>query len=358
MTAVPPTSIHRRDRVLLVVGAEPEALRIQALARGAALPPFEWSLAFSLASALERLKAGGVDVVLAELCLPDSAGLETFLSLYRQVQELPILVLTGAADETLGTQTVHHGAQENLIKEELDARTLARAIRYAIERKRAEAQIRHSLREKEVLLREVHHRVKNNLQVISSLLRLGAARVQDTVAREVFRDSQDRIRSMAMIHETLYRSSDMARIAVAAYLQGLVRELFTAHNAYARGIQPDLRVAELELTIDTAIPCGLIVNELVTNSLEHAFPEACKTTADGAPRRIGVLFRKEGAGLLWLRVEDNGVGLPPTGDRPGGKPSLGLELVATLASQLRGRMEHVGQPASVCTIVFPERRGR
>ncbi len=222
-------------------------------------------------------------------------------------------------------------------------------------RKRIEAHIKASLREKEVLLREIHHRVKNNLQVISSLLRLGEERLRDGKARRLFRDSRNRIRSMALIHERLYQSPDMSRIPFHDYVRSLIHELFSAHNALARRIELDLQMAEMDLTIETAIPCGLIINELVTNALEHAFPER---VADTSPCwKIQLIFRRLDAGRLLLQVGDNGIGIPEDRHQARRK-SLGLELVATLTEQLGGILEFTHGPGTCGTIVFPERRAR
>jgi two-component sensor histidine kinase/PAS domain-containing protein len=223
-------------------------------------------------------------------------------------------------------------------------------------RKRFEARIKASLREKEVLLREIHHRVKNNLQIISSLLRLGAEHIRDAKARSLFRDSHNRIRSMAMIHEKLYQSPDMSRIPFHDYVRSLTHELLSAHNALARRIEIELQVSEMEMTIETAIPCGLIVNELVTNALEHAFPE--NSEASPAPvRRIQLIFRRLDADRLLLQVGDNGIGIPADLNQAKRK-SLGLDLVATLTEQLGGLLEFTHAPGTCCTIVFPEKRTR
>lgn len=223
-------------------------------------------------------------------------------------------------------------------------------------RKRVEARILASLREKEVLLREIHHRVKNNLQIISSLLRLGVHGIRDPKARKLFHDSHNRIRSMTMIHEKLYQSRDMSHIPFHDYVRSLAHELFSAHNAFARQIELDLQMPEMDLTIDTAIPCGLIINELVTNALDHAFPES-DDVPPIANKRVQVHFRRLEGDRLLLQVADNGVGMSPR--RISGHPkSLGLDLVATLAAQLGGLMECTQTPGVSCVIVFPEKRTR
>jgi PAS domain S-box-containing protein len=195
------------------------------------------------------------------------------------------------------------------------------------ETKRAEDLVRESLREKELLLKEIHHRVKNNLQVTSSLLRLQAAKVGDEGARQTLRESQDRIRSIALVHEMLYRSHDLSRVGFAEYVKALLLQLFRSYNADSRGIRHVIDVGEVELGIDVAVPCGLILNELVANALKHAF-------SDGRAGKIEVLMKAEPSRYL-LTVRDDGVGLPPGLD-PRRTDTLGLQLVRTLADQLEG----------------------
>jgi PAS domain S-box-containing protein len=196
------------------------------------------------------------------------------------------------------------------------------------ERTRAQAALSASLREKEVLLKEIHHRVKNNLQIISSLLSLQTAN-HDIDQTAALRESQDRIRSMALIHEKLYRSVDMARVDFRDYVEGLMAGL---QRSYFPG--PGVRVfADVEgivLDIDLAIPCGLIVNELVSNSLKYAF-------RDGRAGEIRVGLARNGQNYI-LTVSDNGPGLPPGVDFRN-TPSLGLQLVNLLAGQLDGTVE-------------------
>ncbi|HUJ89006.1 MAG TPA: histidine kinase dimerization/phosphoacceptor domain -containing protein, partial [Syntrophorhabdales bacterium] len=195
------------------------------------------------------------------------------------------------------------------------------------ERRVAEERIRLSLKEKEVLLKEVHHRVKNNLQIISSLLNLQSKYIKDDQALEMFKESRNRIRSMTLIHEKLYRSKDLANIDVAEYIQNLSSNLFRSYSAGRVSLKT--QVDDNLLGIDTAIPCGLIINELVSNSLKHAFPE-----------KQGEIFvdLHRDDGRFTLIVRDNGVGLPESVDFRN-TDSLGLQLVCTLTDQLDGAIE-------------------
>lgn len=197
-------------------------------------------------------------------------------------------------------------------------------------RREADELIASSLHEKELLLKEVNHRVKNNMQVISSLLNLQASQVEDAAVREMFAEAQNRIASMALVHEKFYQSSDLGQIDFADYLRELTDHLQGLEVSRAHHIRLELATPPLLLGIDTAIPCGLIINELVTNAYKHAFPNR------GAGR-VAIALERVAGGRLRLEVSDDGCGLPAGFDlRQSG--SLGLKLVNTLVCQLRGTM--------------------
>jgi len=199
------------------------------------------------------------------------------------------------------------------------------------ERKHAEELVKASLAEKEVLLKEVHHRVKNNLQIISTLLDLQTESIHDDQALKSFRDSQDRIKAMALIHERLYRSRDLASIDFAEYVNNLAGFLFHSYVQDPEQISLRTDVGDVVLEIDEAIPCGLIINELITNCLKHGFPE-------GRKGEIAIICHVGSNGLVTLEVADTGIGLPAGFDlRTAG--SLGLQIVAMLVRQLRGSVE-------------------
>ncbi|MCL4833732.1 MAG: PAS domain S-box protein [Caldilineaceae bacterium] len=212
------------------------------------------------------------------------------------------------------------------------------------ERHEAEKYLQESLHEKEVMLREIHHRVKNNLQIVSSLLKLQAAHLSDEAAQAIFADSHSRINSMALIHERLYRSGDLARIDFAAYARELLTHLFRMHGAASRGIGYALEIPQTQMRVDQAIPCGLIVNELVTNSLKHAFP-------DSQVGQVTIILQVTDGGVYRLTVSDTGRGLP-AGLDIGRTESLGLQLVYTLTAQLEGRLELLPGPGANFCITF------
>ena len=200
--------------------------------------------------------------------------------------------------------------------------------------KAAERQIKSSLREKVVLLKEVHHRVKNNLQVISSLLNLQAAKIKDPVALEMFRDSQDRVRSIAFFHEHVYQSKDLSRVDLGSYLRTLADHLLKSYGGSRGRVKMSVLTDEhVGLGVDKAIPCGLIVNELVSNALKHGFRE-------GQAGTISVELRATSRSDLLLAVADDGVGLP-AGHSLGKAQTLGHQLVLTLIKQLGGHLEVV-----------------
>jgi PAS domain S-box-containing protein len=198
------------------------------------------------------------------------------------------------------------------------------------ERKKAEEQIKASLREKEVLLKEIHHRVKNNLQVISSLLYLQSKNIKDRQTFEMFQESQYRVRSMVLVHERLYQSPDLAKVDFAEYVRSLANYLFRSYGVNTNVIQLRTSVDDVLLGIDTAITCGLILNELISNSLKHAFP-------DGRPGEVRIELRADDDQLT-LMISDNGVGFPGDLDFRDTQ-SLGLQLVNTLVEQIEGTIE-------------------
>jgi len=223
---------------------------------------------------------------------------------------------------------------------------LQAVVRDITDRKRDEDQIKASLAEKEVLLQEIHHRVKNNLQVISSLLKLQSRYIQDNRVIEMLKESQNRVRSMALVHEQLYQSKDLSNIDFAEYIQNLAHNLFQAYEVNAAGIKLETNIARCELNVDTAVPCGLIINELVTNSLKYAF--LGKTEG-----KINIDFNLNNNGVWVLVVSDTGVGFPKDLDYRNAR-TLGLRLVGALVRQIRGNITLVEGVGTVFQIAFPQ----
>jgi two-component sensor histidine kinase/CheY-like chemotaxis protein len=236
-----------------------------------------------------------------------------------------------------------------------NARLYEQAQQELARREEAERRITRSLREKEVLLREIHHRVKNNLQVISSLLYLQSQNISDPEILEMFQDSQNRVRSMALVHEELYRTEDLAQIDFAEYIQELAGQLLRSYNLGSDAIALKVDADDTALGVDAAVPCGLILNELLSNSLKHAFPtllyagdghrqtgqaptDQRVAASNGEGNEICVKLHTDLEGMVQLSVADNGIGFPEGLDFRKTE-SLGLQLVNILVRQLRGTVE-------------------
>ena len=219
------------------------------------------------------------------------------------------------------------------------------------ERKQAEQALQASLREKEVLLKEIHHRVKNNMQVISSLVSLQADSLDNPALRPLFNDLRDRVRTMALVHEKLYQSDSLANVDFAEYTRSLLNYLWRAHGAGKTNVRLTLDVQPMTLTVETAVPCGLLLNELVTNALKHAFHDR----ADG---ELKVMLHAEADGRVCLCVSDNGAGLPAGWQQ---SSSLGLQLVQMLTSQVHGTLDARSDGGTAFTLTFalpsPPQRG-
>ena len=190
--------------------------------------------------------------------------------------------------------------------------------------------LQESIQEKEVLLKEIHHRVKNNLQVISSLLNLQSMYIKDKEAFDVFKESQDRVKSMAMIHEKLYQSGNFAEIDFSQYIKNLTSSIYSSYGMDTKLIKLKISAENIFLDINNAIPCGLIINELVTNAIKHAFPS-------GRSGEINIKFSRIDNKYI-LSVQDNGIGLPDSFIIEKTE-SLGMQLIYSLVSQLEGEFE-------------------
>ncbi|NET03835.1 MAG: PAS domain S-box protein [Symploca sp. SIO2B6] len=213
------------------------------------------------------------------------------------------------------------------------------------ERKQVEQQIKASLKEKEVLLKEIHHRVKNNLQVISSLLDLQACQSPDLVINRMFSESRNRVKAMALIHEKLYQSDDLSKVNIAEYIEALTVDLIYTYTTYQRHIDIQVQVDDIHLSIDTAIPVGLIVNELVSNALKHGFTQKKSGT-------IWIELTSEDSDFL-LVVKNDGVKLLDNLNVQTPK-SLGLQLVKALSNQLDGKMKMVAEPVTTFEVRFAQ----
>ena len=272
--------------------------------------------------------------LVAPICLHNRV-----LGLLRLDSEIPRRFSAEDAERLLPLTNVAAVALEN-------ARLYETTLHELGERQAAEEQIRASLREKEVMLKEIHHRVGNNLQIISSLLSMQSRVIEDETAVAAFQESQNRVRSMARIHERLYRSQDLAQIEMQRYLNQLVADLWMTYAP--QGITARVEAAGIALDIDKAIPCALLLNELVSNALKHAFP----APVSGQENEVRISMRREAKSIV-LTVSDNGVGLPADLDLEN-IDSLGLDLVRLLTRQIGGILEVDRSGRASFKITFPQ----
>jgi len=233
----------------------------------------------------------------------------------------------------------------SLVKERLgDPKYLIAVIEDITERQRAAAALSASLQEKEILLKEIHHRVKNSLQLVASMLNLQSDSVEDDSLKESLSDSQSRIKALALVHEKLYGAQDLAHVSFKAYSDDLLSFLFRSLQAGSDLVSLDLDVADVSLDIDSAIPVGLILSELVTNSLKHGFP-------DGRAGEITIGLHPRLPPGFALTVADNGIGFPADLDFRQ-TDTLGLQLVCVLTAQIGGSIELDRTNGSRFTIEF------
>ena len=230
--------------------------------------------------------------------------------------------------------------------DELELRVQERTV----ELSDANDQLHQSLQEKVVLLKEIHHRVKNNMQVVSSLISLQTRDISSPRELEMFVNSQNRIKTMALIHEKLYQSDDLARVDFSDYIPALVASLFETYKISPQDISLNVEVGDVLLDLDQAIPCGLMLNELISNSLKYAFP-------NGRKGEITVRLGPNKEGDTRLVVHDNGVGLPEGFDFRKSK-SLGLQLINILSRQIQGGIELRSEAGTEFAITFPARFGQ
>ena len=247
-------------------------------------------------------------------------------------------------DNTIGMLAVGNREGGYGPQEQQTLEILAQVIVETLARRRAESALKASLAEKEVLLKEIHHRVKNNMQVISSLVDLQANEVNDPAMRHIFQDIVYRVRSMAMVHEKLYQSTDLARVDFADYANTLLGYLWRAQGTALAGVELKLELASVWLPVNHAVPCGLILNELFTNALKHAFVNRDKG-------KVTVSLGSDAPDRISLSVGDDGIGLPPETDLKGAR-SLGLRLVQMLAGQLHAAVQLHQDHGTKFTIIF------
>jgi PAS domain S-box-containing protein len=288
--------------------------------------------------------SGDLGEVIARAIHPDDrAAVEASnLSVIRDKKPIPLEYRVVRADGTI--RTVWAEAGELILDEAGRPAVLTGVVQDISERKKAEERTRAALQEREVMLREIHHRVKNNIQIISSLLRLQSRTVKDEKTRGILNESQGRIRSMALIHEKLYQSQDFARVDFSDYIESLAGQLVSMYKGTAGRVDLRIEAAGVQLDVNRAIPCGLIINELVTNALKHAFP-------GGGRGEILVAIRQAEDDKFRLIVKDTGAGLAEGFDLEQSE-TLGFQIVKDLVLQLEGSIEIVRDEGTEIIIRF------
>lgn len=237
------------------------------------------------------------------------------------------------------------------VKPKIDEKTrrpymIVGAVKDITERKRAEEALKSSLNEKEILLKEIHHRVKNNLQIISSLLSLQIERINDEHLLQEFHDYRNRVNTMAMIHEKLYQSENYSNIDFSDYITTLADELISNFTVTGTPVSHDLHLEKVDLTINQAIPCGLIINEVITNSIKYAFPPTWKGSA-----KITILLHQDTDNTITLQISDNGIGFSNEHNFHNAK-TLGLSLIDLLTRQIDATLQYEGIKGASYTIKF------
>jgi two-component sensor histidine kinase len=322
--------------------------------------------------ALEAILAHDIAAVVLDVEMPEMSGLELarIVKGRKKTQHIPILFLTaqfredqdilegygaGAVDYLTKPVNAQILTSKVAIFADLFRKTQAlaaanRALEIEVtERKQAEERMAAALRDKETLLKEVHHRVKNNLQVISSLLDLQARQTQDAGVRGVLAESQGRVRVMALIHQLLYERRDFSRVDLGQYLERLTQIVRNAYPVDPQRIALKLEVAEVSLDLERAMPCALLVNELVTNAFKYAFPGDRKG-------EIGLCLKPRREGQAVLTIRDDGVGLPVGVDITEAS-SLGLQLVRLFVDQMHGSLRVGPGPGASFELRFPTNSG-
>lgn len=299
---------------------------------------------------LEAMDHGDWDMILSDYSLPSFDGISALKLAVEKRPQVPFIFVTGSLGEELAVETLKNGATDFILKDRLSRlpQAVLRARREsesAKAQKKGQQQLEDSLREKVLLLQEVHHRVNNNLQIICSLLSMQSGAVNDPILVSALGESQKRVQSMAMIHAMLYGSSSLKDIDFAEYARSLAAEVSSSYGPDPTRVGLVFELEPIRLEIDRAIPCGLILNELLSNAFKYAFPHN-----RSGEIRIS-LQRREGR--VRLAVEDTGVGLRD-GFALNETKSLGLRIVGILARQLGGNLEITSNQGAQFVLKFDE----
>jgi two-component sensor histidine kinase len=338
-------------KILLV---EDDDAHTELIARAFAAEPEAWNIkrVKSVSEARASLAQEDFGLILADYLLPDGKGLDLIDGDADSGPGNPVLILTSHGSEIVAAESIKRGALDYVVKSAESfasmpeqASRAQRAWELLIEKREAQKELKRSLAEKVVIIKEVHHRVKNNFQIVSSLLSLQAATISDETTKGALLESENRIRSMALIHEKLYESEDYSKIDFSDYLRSVTMRLDAAYRGSERGIRLRYNTEPVMMSIEAAIPLGLVLNELVTNAFIHAFP-------DGREGEIFLELKADGE-WVYFSVRDNGSGLPPDVDFETPK-TLGLELIRILTAQAGGKpVLQTGALGTMVSITIP-----
>ena len=298
------------------------------------------------------------DLVITDINMPVMDGLEMVREIKNKYPNAKIVVMSAYNVKENFIESINLGVDGYLMKpveakkllsliDEFAGITMMKWELESKERKRKEAEeyLKKSLAEKEVLLREVHHRVKNNMQIISSILRMQSRNIDDDKLKEVLQESQNRIHSMALIHENLYSNEGLADIKFANYVQSLTGNIARSYASQQSRVSFDFNIEDANLSMDIAIPCGLIINELISNSFKYAF----KNRTRGV---ISISFRHiDNDGSYQLKVSDDGIGIPKDVNISNTK-SLGMKIVHKLVKQIDGELHSDFSNGTEFRIIF------
>jgi two-component sensor histidine kinase len=324
-------------RILLIEDEEEHASLVERGFKRAGT--YQLTVVSTIAAGAKAIRNLVFDLVIADWRLPDGDAFD----LLTDNRRFPLLIMTSHGDEQVAVKAMRAGALDYVVKSEsslLDMPRLAEgAIRLwenVMAKELAEENLRRSLDEKTVLLKEIHHRVKNNLQIVCSLLSMQIDAVANgSAAMDPLKEAHSRVVAMSLVHEYIYRSDSLADLDFSKYIAALSERLFSVYCIDPSRIRLELDVKAIHLTVNDAIPCGLVLNELLSNSLKHAF-------RDGRKGVIRVSFARTGSEDVELAVADDGVGLP-AGFRVEESLSLGLQVVRTLTHQLGAELHVDGE---------------
>jgi two-component sensor histidine kinase/CheY-like chemotaxis protein len=322
--------------------------------------------------ALQAARIDPPDLILLDILMPGIDGYEVCRSLkeHEATKDIPVIFITALNSEDDEEKGLSMGAVDYITKpfrlpivrarvhahlqlkmhrdrlEDLIRERTEDLVKEIAERRRVDEKIMESLREKDVLLREIHHRVKNNLQIISSLLSLQARTIEDDALLRLYNDAGRRIYAMALVHEKLYWSNDLARIDFSEYVKTLADELSGAYAAQCGEVSLEIDADRIDLGVDQAIPCGLILNEILTNTFKFAFPPSFNKG-----KKIFISLHFKNGERIELMIGNNGIDMPGDIDLKTAD-SLGLSLLNILVQQLRGDIHLNRKNGLAYTITF------